>query len=427
MSKTTSSFAVLGLDKSGLAAVRHLIGAGKTVFAFDDKPEQCEKAQALGAQIVDLTTLDPATTELVLTPGVGGKHKVAQHFGGKFIGDIELFVRANPAARIVGITGTNGKSTTTALIHHILKSADVKAEIGGNFGTSPLDLPEAEVYVLELSSYQLERCPSLAVEVGIMLNLTPDHLERHGDMVGYAAAKANLFINGKGTALFGVDDDWSLAIGEAAASRGWDAQPLDIPPDGRFESFDFTQLATLPGLHNWQNAFAALLTCRAMGLSDDAIAAGLKSFPGLDHRQQLVATAANVRFINDSKATNADATAKALGCYADIYWVVGGLPKTGGLNGLEGYMPRIRRAFVIGQAAEAFGQWLQGKAPYEQCGTLDVATTKAAACALADGLDGAVVLLSPACASWDQFKNFEERGKLFASLASSLSSKEKGA
>lgn len=338
----------------------------------------------------------------------------------RIISDIELFARDNPSTRVIGITGTNGKSTTTALIHHILKSAGLKAEIGGNFGTSPLDLPTADFYVLELSSYQLERCPSLKVEVGIVLNLTPDHLERHGDMQGYAAAKANLFKNGSGTVVFGTDDPYTTLIGEEAAARGWQPRQLVVPPDGCFENYNFNPLATLPGRHNWQNCLAAIHTCRALGLSDSAIAAGLASFPGLPHRQQLVATQHGISFVNDSKATNADATDKALGCYKNIYWIIGGRPKAGGLNGLEGHMKRIRKAYVVGEAAADFARWLDAnKVAYEQCGIIKTATLRAYEDALKEQRS-AVILLSPACASLDQFKNYEERGNLFAELAASL-------
>lgn len=411
----SQTFAVMGLDKSGLASVAFLLAEGCRVLAWDDNPAQRERASALGAEITDLAQ-SSCDCELVLTPGIGYNHPVAQRFK-SIISDIELFARANPAARIVGVTGTNGKSTTSALIHHILKNAGIKAEIGGNFGTSPLALPKADVYVLELSSYQLERCPSLRVEVGIMLNLTPDHLERHGDMEGYAKAKARLFVNGAGTAIYGTDDAWTIATGEAAAKHGWKPAPLHVPADGRFEGYDLAQYKTLPGAHNWQNALAAIFACRALGLTDSVIHAGLSDFPGLPHRQQHVARVQGIDFINDSKATNADATARALGCYDRIYWIAGGRPKAGGLNGLERYMPRIARAFLIGEAASDFARWLDGKAPYELCGDLRTATTQAYKAARQEG---GVVLLSPACASLDQFKNYEERGNLFADYALSL-------
>lgn len=414
-----ATYAVMGLDKSGLAAVQHLIAKGCRVLAWDDNPAQLARAQALGAEPTNLAE-GSYDCPLVLTPGIGLTHPVALRFK-EIIGDIELFVRDNPQARIVGITGTNGKSTTTALIHHILTSAGVNAAIGGNFGTSPLALPKADIYVIELSSYQLERCPSLRVEVGVMLNLTPDHLERHGDMQGYADAKAKLFANGTGTCVYGVDDCWSKAMGEAAAASGWKAAPIQVPASGQYDGIDLTRLATLPGAHNWQNAIAALLACRALGLADTAIAKGLISYPGLAHRQQLAAERNGVRYVNDSKATNADATSKALGCYENIYWIIGGRAKAGGLNGLEGYMPRIRKAFIIGECAAAFGAWCEAhEVAYEQCGTLDAATRKASQLAEAEKRAGAVVLLSPACASLDQFKGYEERGTLFMSYVNTL-------
>lgn len=424
------TYAVMGLDRSGLASVKALCASRARVLAHDDNPAQTDKAVALGAIAADLASCTLTGVEaLVLTPGIPHHlptpHVVAARFRAEnipIIGDIELFARTRPDARIVGITGTNGKSTTTALITHILKSAGVETAVGGNFGIAALDLPmmgKTGIYVLELSSYQLERCPSLAVDVGIMLNLTSDHLDRHGTLQGYADAKANLFAHPRGvaTAICGVDDPWTRAIADKAAANGFTVKSILVPQSG-----PLTTVPTLPGAHNWQNAEAARLACLALGLSEDVILKGLSTYPGLDHRQQLVGETNGIRFINDSKATNADATAKALGCYDAIYWIVGGKAKPGGLNGLEGYMPRIRKAFLIGDATEEFATWLNGKAAIERCGDLATATLSACAMALAESPDGAVILLSPACASFDQFKNYEERGTRFAELARALCS-----
>lgn len=427
---TGKTYAVMGLDRSGLASVRALCAAGARVLADDDKPGQVEKAVAAGAVSAKLSEVPlEGITALVLTPGIPHRlprpHSIAARFIAAnipVIGDIELFAQSHPAARIVGITGTNGKSTTTALITHILQSAGIEVAVGGNFGIGVLDLPvlpASGVYVLELSSYQLERCPSLAVDVGIMLNLTSDHLDRHGDMAGYAEAKANLFARPRGlaTAICGADDEWSRAIGEKAAANGFHFQVISVPRTG-----PLTEIKTLPGSHNWQNAEAARLACHTLGLDEAQILAGLNSYPGLDHRQQLVGTTQDIHFVNDSKATNADATAKALGCYNNIYWIIGGKPKPGGLAGLEEFMPRIRHAFLIGEATEEFAAWLNGKITYERCGELATATACAFATALAEGHKDAVVLLSPACASFDQFRSFEERGVTFAALARAICS-----
>ncbi len=425
----SQTYAVMGLDKSGLATVQYLVAKGCRVLAWDDNPAQRERAKAAGAEITDLAR-GGIEAELVLTPGITTRHQVAQQFK-SIISDIEIFARDNPNARIVGITGTNGKSTTTALIHHILSAAGIKAAIGGNFGTSPLALPAADVYVLELSSYQLERCPSLRVAVGVMLNLTPDHLDRHGDMQGYADAKAKLFANARtdAVAVFNEDDSWAVQLGERAVENGFSASRISTKQEGGLFAatakdgqlrmmgnvvLDLKTVSTLPGEHNWQNAAAAFAACYALDMTAEDIVAGIKTFPGLAHRQQLVAQQNGLIFVNDSKATNADATAKALGCYENIYWIIGGRAKAGGLDGLESYMPRIRKAFVIGEAAEDFGQWLvKNNVAYEQCGELKIATAKATLLAQQEKLGHAVILLSPACASLDQFKGFEERGTMF--------------
>jgi UDP-N-acetylmuramoylalanine--D-glutamate ligase len=414
-------YAVMGLDKSGLPAVQALLAAGAKVTAWDDNPAQLEAARAAGAEIADLSNADAAAFEaLVLTPGIAHNlpkpHPVAANFAGKpIICDIELFARSQPKARVVAVTGTDGKSTTTALIHHILQQANIPTAIGGNFGASPLarpDLPPEGVYVLELSSYQLERCPSLALDVAIWLNLTPDHLERHGDMAGYARAKANIFNNPKlgAVAIYGTDDKWTQTAGQNA--QGFTQVPLVVV--SCHVGIELLYLPALKGAHNRQNAIAAVEACRALGLSRTEIQTGLESFTGLPHRQQKVGTLGELIFINDSKATNANAASKALGTFDEIYWIAGGKPKASGLAGLESYIPRIRKAFLIGEAEAEFAAWCTTNSlSFERCGTLDKAVTAAVSAAQGRG----VILLSPACASWDQFKSYEHRGELFTQLA----------
>ncbi|HZB93210.1 MAG TPA: UDP-N-acetylmuramoyl-L-alanine--D-glutamate ligase, partial [Stellaceae bacterium] len=388
---------------------------------------------------------------LVLSPGIPHRfpapHPVAAEAraaGAEIIGDIELLARARPEATYVAVTGTNGKSTTTALIGHILKAAGRTVETGGNLGTPALALAPlgpGGIYVLELSSYQLELTESLASRVAVLLNITPDHLDRHDGMEGYIAAKRRVFgvRRPAENAVIGIDDAPSRAIAEALAAAG---VPRIIPisaetraPGGVFVEggrliddldraarpvLDLASLARLPGRHNWQNAAAAYAAARCLGLEASAIAAALRSFPGLAHRQELVATIDGVRYVNDSKATNADAAAKALACYDDIYWIAGGIAKEGGIAALAPLFPRIRRAFLIGRAAAEFAETLAGRAPFERSADLATALAAARSAALAAPRPGAVVLLSPACASFDQFADFEERGEVFRRLVAAL-------
>jgi UDP-N-acetylmuramoylalanine--D-glutamate ligase len=360
------------------------------------------------------------------------------------IGDIELMARAGLGARFIGITGTNGKSTTTALIGHILRSAGLRAEIGGNLGTPALTLAPLDkdgIYVLEMSSYQLELTHTLAFDVAMLLNVTPDHLVRHGGMDGYIAAKARIFESQRAsqTAVIGVDDAPSRALharlaaakqqtvipisaegavaGGVYAHDGW----LQDARAGKSERvLNMAEATNLPGKHNWQNAAAAFAACAAAGLSRSKIVAGIVSYPGLAHRQELIAAIGDVRYINDSKATNADATAKALACYQPIYWILGGRAKETGLDGLEPFYPRIAHAYLIGEASERFAAELEGRVACTKCGTLAAALSAAHRQAQAERKPGAVVLLSPAAASFDQFANFEERGEVFRKLVEAL-------
>jgi UDP-N-acetylmuramoylalanine--D-glutamate ligase len=444
--------AVLGLGKSGLVAAKALKASGAVVWAWDDAPAQRARLANEGIEPIDLAACDWSRPDcLVLSPGIPHAHPAphpvaakAKAAGKPIIGDVELLLRAQGAARVLAITGTNGKSTTTALSGHILASAGRQVAVGGNIGTPALALPglgAAGIYVLELSSYQLEITPSVKPTVAVLLNITPDHIDRHGDMAGYIAAKEGLFQRqGAGdTAIIGIDDETCRAVAARLAARkgprviaissngpacggvsGAGGKLVD-DLEGKAEAvLDLTTVATLPGAHNWQNAAAAYAAARALGLGPQAILQGLQTYPGLAHRQELIATIEGVRYVNDSKATNADATAKALVCYEPIYWILGGRPKEGGIASLAPLFGRIAHAYLIGEAGPAFARTLAGRVPATECGTLDRAVAAAHAQAQADRRPGAVVLLSPACASFDQFANFEERGDAFRKLVLAL-------
>jgi UDP-N-acetylmuramoylalanine--D-glutamate ligase len=434
--------AVLGLGKSGLVAARALAASGTEVWAWDD---DAMKRKALST--TDLYKCDwSRPSALVLSPGIPQRYPAPHPIAAMataanvpIIGEVELLFRAQPKATFVGITGTNGKSTTTALIGHVLRRAGKRAEVGANLGTPALalaPLEEGGIYVLEMSSYQLELVPTARFDVAVLLNITPDHLDRHGGMAGYVAAKRGIFDRQRPQdwAVIGIDDEYCRAICEGLAGRhvvavavGRQASTAIIVRHGILsdeigrEIMDLARAPALPGPHNWQNAAAAFAVGRALGLSNAAIAAGIETYPGLPHRQELILTREGVRFINDSKATNADATAKALACYDSIYWILGGRPKETGLDGLEPYYHRIAKAYLIGEAAADFEKRLAGDdVATRQCGTLDRAVAAAAADAAAAKQEGAVVLLSPACASFDQFANFEERGERFRNLVNEL-------
>jgi UDP-N-acetylmuramoylalanine--D-glutamate ligase len=435
--------AVLGLGKSGLTAARALAASGAEVWAWDD-----DAAKRTALPTTDLYASDwTRPSALVLSPGIPFRfpkpHPVAaraEAAGCPVIGEVELLFRAQPRARYLGITGTNGKSTTTALIGHLLARAGRRIEVGANLGTPALALaPLAEegTYVLEMSSYQLELVPSARFDIGVLLNITPDHLDRHGGMAGYAAAKARIFQHQKKDdwAVIGIDDEPSRHIHDSlrgqhvatlvvdrAVPNAITVQDAILRDESGREVMDLGRAAALPGPHNWQNAAAAYATARALGLPESEIIAGIETYPGLAHRQELIAERNGIRFVNDSKATNADATAKALACYDPIYWILGGRPKETGLDGLEPYFPRIARAYLIGEAAADFERRLQAHGvATRQCGTLDRAVAAAVGDAAAEQRPGAVVLLSPAAASFDQFSGFEERGNRFRSLVESSS------
>jgi UDP-N-acetylmuramoylalanine--D-glutamate ligase len=437
--------ALFGLGGSGLATAHALVAGEAEVLAWDDNPQSVEKAQAEGIVTVDLRGIDwSRLAAFVLSPGVPLTHpkphwsvELARAAGVEVIGDIELFVRERnahaPDAPFIAITGTNGKSTTTALISHILKSAGRDTQMGGNIGRAVMTLDPplpSRHYVVECSSYQIDLAPSLNPSAGILLNLTPDHLDRHGTMQHYAEIKERL-VAGSDTAIIGVDDSFCVQIAERLERAGAKVVRISrrLPlSDGYFaEGSDLieaadgrrTRIASLDGIgslrgqHNAQNALAALAACLSAGLTAEEIQDGFRSFPGLAHRMEQVGRKGHVLFVNDSKATNAEAAAPALSSFEHIYWIAGGLPKEGGIGSLRGLFPRIAKAYLIGEAAPAFSATLGEAVPYEISGTLAAAVEHAAADAAASGAGEAVVLLSPACASFDQFRNFELRGEAF--------------
>ena len=358
--------------------------------------------------------------------------------------DVELLARSRGRSSFIGVTGTNGKSTTTALVGHILSLAGRKVAMGGNLGTPALALESLGtdgIYVLEMSSYQLELAPSMSFDIGVLTNITPDHLERHGGLAGYIAAKKRIFRHrsAASTAVIGVDEAPSRAIHEELAAKAEqrvvpvsaegviaggiyvrDGRLVDDEDGSQDEVADLAAIPSLPGRHNWQNAAAAYAATRAAGVSPARIAASLGSFPGLAHRQELVAVIDGIRFVNDSKATNADAAAKALVCYERIYWLAGGRAKEGGIEPLAPYFGRIAHAYLIGEAANTFAKTLAGKVPTTLARTLAAAFEAASRDARREQGPGAVVLLSPACASWDQFASFEARGEAFKALVARL-------
>ncbi len=449
--------AVFGLGLSGLAAARSLLAGGATVLAWDDGEQGRAAGHEKGLPVYDLGEADWTKIDaLVLAPGVPLTHpephwsvKLAKAHGVEIIGDTEIFVRerrqANADTKLIAITGTNGKSTTTALIHHLLASTGVNAHLGGNIGVAVLDLPpfaEGCCYVLELSSFQLDLTPSLDPTVGVLLNITSDHLDRHGTMNNYAAVKAKMFAHPTpgSKAVIGADDAYCDAIadqlcktqafeflrisGHRAVANGVStiAGHTGFYANGVLKNVaDLEGIASLRGDHNGQNAAAALAACPAAFPNSGwaTFAAQLRTFPGLPHRMEEVRRIGRVLFINDSKATNADAAERALLSFKNIYWICGGKAKEGGISSLVPYLSRIKKAYLIGEAAPAFAEALGGIVPFSLSGTLDKAVMEAAADALKE--EGcAAVLLSPACASYDQFANFEVRGDAFRRLVSEL-------
>ena len=449
-------YAVYGLARSGLATVKALIASGAKVTAWDANEQTREAAvdeviqlshdlDHVELKIADLDEVDLAHFDsLVVTPGLPlNRHPIAQRArdaGVEIIGDIELFARARPELpphKVVGITGTNGKSTTTALVHHILKTAGVPTTMGGNIGLPILaqdPLPKGGVYVLELSSYQIDLTRSLDCDVAVLLNTTPDHLDRYESFEAYAASKARLFeMQRAGLAVITDQDEPTRRILAALAQRpsigtkfpdyggmliwriepGRVLRPMVIPGETPFGQSDWPSLA---GPHNAQNAAAAIVTCRALCLDNDQIGEGLRTYPGLSHRMERIREKDGVLFVNDSKATNPTATAPALAAFDRIRWILGGQPKTDSLDECAPHFGHVRCAYTIGDAADLFERLLKPHIPVKNCGKLEVAVREAAQ----DSEAGDTVLLSPACASFDQFRDFEDRGDQFRELVRGL-------
>jgi UDP-N-acetylmuramoylalanine--D-glutamate ligase len=447
--------AVFGLGGSGLASCHALKAGGAEVIAGDDGADRLAEAAQAGFVTADLRKESwSRIAALVLTPGAPLTHPaphwsvlLAREAGVEVIGDIELFCRERqrhaPDAPFVAITGTNGKSTTTALIAHLMRVAGFDTQMGGNIGTAILSLEpprKGRVHVVEMSSYQIDLTPSLDPTVGILLNISEDHIDRHGTLVHYAAVKERLVagVKPEGAAIVGVDDRWSRAAAdriEQAGKRVFRVSVKNPLPDGiyvdhetiwrasggaRNEVARIGGIGSLRGSHNAQNAACASACALALGVSSDVLQKGLRSFPGLAHRMEQVGRLGNVLFVNDSKGTNADAAAHALSSFSDIFWIAGGKPKLGGITGLSEFFPRIRKAYLIGEAAPEFAETLGARVPHEISQTLEVAVEHAARDAETSGITAAVVLLSPACASFDQYRNFEIRGARFRDLVQAL-------
>src|SRR6185437_15680684 len=440
--------AVSGLGGSGFASCRALRAGGAEVIAGDDGVDRLAEAARAGFITADLRTVSWSNfAALVLTPGAPLTHPAphwtvlaARQAGVEVIGDIELFCRERrrhaPDAPFVAITGTNGKSTTTALIAHLMQVAGYDTQMGGNIGTAILSLEPprmGRVHVIEMSSYQIDLTPSLDPTVGILLNISEDHIDRHGTLEHYAAVKERLVagVQARGTSVVGVDDGWSRNIADRIERSGKRVVRISVKnplADGiyveretivrasggaRSEVAKIGGIGSLRGLHNAQNAACGAASALALGVGLDVLQNALRSFPGLAHRMEQVGRRDNVLFVNDSKGTNADAAAHALSSFADIFWIAGGKPKLGGITSLAEYFPRIRKAYLIGEAAREFAGTLGTRVPHEISQTLDVAVANAARDAEASGLADPVVLLSPACASFDQYRNFEIRGAAF--------------
>jgi UDP-N-acetylmuramoylalanine--D-glutamate ligase len=458
-------YAVYGLARSGIATVEALLASGAKVTAWDDSlfpgegrgPGQREPLLSSGldpglrrgTEVANLNEIDLAKFDsLVVTPGLPlNRHPIsrrARDTGVEIIGDIELFARARselPPHKVVGITGTNGKSTTTALVHHILKTAGVPTTMGGNIGLPILaqhPLPEGGVYVRELSSYQIDLTKSLDCDVAVLLNITPDHLDRYDSFEAYAASKARLFgMQSKGWAVITDQDEPTRKVLESLAARpatsGWFpgavagqeqliiwrpepgrvARPMVLPDESPFGQSEWP---TLQGPHNAQNAAAAVAACRLLRLAPDQIVHGLRTYPGLPHRMERVREKNGVLFVNDSKATNPTATAPALAAFEKIRWICGGRAKTDNLDECAPSFGHVRKAYTIGEASELFAGLLSPHMDVAQCVTLERAVGEAAA----EAAGGDTVLLSPACASFDQFRDFEDRGDQFRALVEGL-------
>ncbi|GLO78794.1 UDP-N-acetylmuramoyl-L-alanine--D-glutamate ligase [Sulfitobacter pontiacus] len=449
---TGAKVAILGLGRSGLSAARALAAGGAVPICWDDNPAARAAAQAEGFDCVDLgkAGVFDDIARLIVSPGIPHLYPApnpvivaAQDAGVPVDNDIGLFFQSfatlawdnfDVVPKIIAITGSNGKSTTSALVHHILKHAGRPTQLAGNIGRGVLDIEPAidgEVVVLELSSYQTDLARNLTPDVAVFTNLSPDHLDRHAGMGGYFAAKRRLFAEGgPDRAVIGVDEPEGRFLAGQLSEGAADDRVIRVSVDRKLTglgwqvfarkgflseyrggkqigSIDLRSITGLPGAHNHQNACAAYAACRTLGFAPKIIEAAFHSFGGLPHRSQTVGEAGGVRFVNDSKATNVDSAVKALAAFRNIRWICGGLEKEGGLGSLSEPLETVRKAYVIGREAAQFAMKLGVEA--EVCGTMDVAVARA----VEDAEAGDVVLLAPAAASFDQYDSFERRGEDF--------------
>ena len=443
----SKTYGVVGLGKSGRATVASLLASGAKVVAWDDG--EASRAAALkefpGIVISPVEEWNyTALAAVVMSPGIFLTHPAvlaAKRHHIEVIGDVELLYRAQPQARYICITGTNGKSTTTTLIAHVLKACGKQVEVGGNLGTPALALAPltAEgIYVLELSSYQLDLVHTTHFTTALLLNISPDHLDHHGSMEQYIDAKRHIFdrMEAEDVAIVGIDDATSeiicrtmldekvqrvipISVTQTAGNGIYVKHGILTNKLDGVEA-DISDITSLRGEHNWQNAAAAYAACLVNGCAHEDIIRAMHTYPGLAHRMEFLGSINGVQFVNDSKATNADAAEKALKTYDDIYWIIGGVAKAGGIEPLAKYFPKVRHAYTIGEAAHDFEQTLTGHVAVTHCATLEKAFAAASADAMKAGAAPAVVLLSPACASFDQFANFEVRGQAFVKLFDAL-------
>jgi len=446
------NIALFGLGGSGMVTAQALMAGGANVTAYDDNRERVLSAEAAGIHTDNLRDVDFADFEmLVLAPGVPLTHpnphwsvKLAKSASIEIVGDIELFCRQRQHVAkknsLIAITGTNGKSTTTALISHVLENAGRKVEMGGNIGRAVLDFDAFDddvIYVVEVSSYQIDLSPGLNADIGILLNVSPDHLDRHGTMANYAAIKESLVAKAK-AAIIGVDDEYCAAAADRLQSLGGDVTRVSVhhnleagvyadgdqlyraDDEGRRKIADLGAIGSLRGFHNAQNACVAWMACAKCGLNEAEIQAGLSNFPGLIDRMEELGSVGNVLIVNDSKGTNADATDMALGSFDRIYWIAGGLAKEGGIEPLKHHFGKIVKAYLIGEAAPNFAGTLGENVEFEISETLDKALVHALEDARADETPEPVILMSPACASFDQFSSYAERGRYFRELVGQI-------
>ncbi|MGL9718222.1 MAG: UDP-N-acetylmuramoyl-L-alanine--D-glutamate ligase [Wolbachia sp.] len=424
------SVAVFGLGKTGLSVINALTKSGARVYAWDDNEEQIANTKTIYKECNFIHPKEYDWHEirtLIVSPGVPTKThwmvKLARSFDCKIKSDIKLLLKAKATnQKVIGVTGTNGKSTTTSLIGHILKSSGRKVAIGGNLGVPVLDLKEdAEIYVIELSSFQLELINEINVDIAILLNITPDHIDRHGSMENYIAAKLKL-INGSETAVIGCDNEITADVFNKFTGNKIPVS-VSMPP---FSSFQYPDTGGLENgdtkinlVSNAENIAAAYAVCKLLKIDSDTIINGIKSFPGLRHRNEPLGKIKNVSFVNDSKATNAKSSEKAILSYKNIYWIVGGRSKEGGIEPLSKHFTRIRKAFLIGESTEAFANVMGNKVDCMKCYNLENAFKLAFEEAI-NSKEEITILLSPACSSFDQWKNFEERGEAFCRMFENL-------